>query len=256
MLEVDSQLTAKIDVKKFWDLETLGIKDPKEEIGDEEALKVFNETVKCEETRYSVKWPWISDDLELPTNYELALGRLKSQIRRYAGQPEVLAQYQDVLDEQARNGIIEKVGPNPIDHRVHYVPHHAVITLAKESTKLRIVYDGSAKTKKNNLSLNECMYRGLVYLKEVPKLLLRFRFNRITIVADLEKAFLQIGLQEPDLDLTRFLCLKDPKKLSLENNLQIYRLKYIENLASEVTPREKEKFTKEPDILPVVAITE
>ena len=46
--------------------------------------------------------------------------------------------------------------------------------------------------------------------------------NRIAIVADIEKAFLQIGLSEDAKDVTRFFWLKEKEHLSLENNVQVY----------------------------------
>jgi hypothetical protein len=45
---------------------------------------------------------------------------------------------------------------------VHYIPHHAVLTPTKSTTKLRIVYDASAKTMQSHKSLNENLYRGSV----------------------------------------------------------------------------------------------
>ena len=54
-------------------------------------------------------------------------------------------------------------------------------------------------------------------------LLLRFRMSPISIVADVEKAFLNVGLQAHDRDFTRFLWLKDITNTNLDNNLQIYR---------------------------------
>ena len=54
-------------------------------------------------------------------------------------------------------------------------------------------------------------------------LLLRFRMSPIGIIADIEKAFLNVGLQVNDRDVTRFIWLKDPTNTNLDNNLQIYR---------------------------------
>ena len=39
----------------------------------------------------------------------------------------------------------------------------------------------------------------------------------------LGKAFLQVGLQPSERDVTRFLWLKDLSKLELSGNIQIYR---------------------------------
>ncbi|CAG9793079.1 unnamed protein product [Diatraea saccharalis] len=73
--------------------------------------------------------------------------------------------YDEVIRGQLKSGVIETVDHTllPDDHPVHYLPHHCVIQETK-STKLRIVYDGSAKGK-NNSSLNECLYRGTINVR-------------------------------------------------------------------------------------------
>ena len=60
-------------------------------------------------------------------------------------------------------------------------------------------------------------------LPDLCGLLLRFRLSPIAVVGDIEKAFLSIGLQGTDRDVTRFLWLKDPTVTTIENNVQIYR---------------------------------
>ena len=117
--------------------------------------------------------------------------------------------------------MIERVNESG-EGKKHYIPHHPVVTPTKATTKVRIVYDASAKTRQHNASLNECLYRGPVILKDLCGLLLRFRFRRFAVIADIEKAFLQVGLQPKDKDVTRFLWLIDPTK-ELDKNIQIYR---------------------------------
>ena len=55
------------------------------------------------------------------------------------------------------------------------------------------------------------------------KFSLRFHLNKIALVADIEKAFLQVGLTEDSRDVTRFVWLKNQDKLSIENNIKEYR---------------------------------
>ena len=78
----------------------------------------------------------------------------------------------------------------------------------RKTTKVRIVYDASAKPKSDNKSLNECLYRGPVMLKDLCGLLLRFRIPKFAVVADIEKAFLQLGLQNEDRNVTKFSGLR------------------------------------------------
>lgn len=106
----------------------------------------------------------------------------------------------------------------------HYIPHHAVINPLKSTTKLRVVYDASAKERKDNTNLNECLYCGPVLLKNLCRILMRFRLHQIVLVSDIEKAFHQIGLQPNDRDLTRFFRIKDCENPSVKTqNVEVYR---------------------------------
>jgi len=60
------------------------------------------------------------------------------------------------MQEQLRQGIIEKVQAGETTDTVYYLSHHAVIRRDKQTTKLRIVYDASARDK--GLSLNDCLF--------------------------------------------------------------------------------------------------
>jgi len=65
------------------------------------------------------------------------------------------------MQEQLRQGIIEKVVdelPKKDGGPVHYLSHHAVIQKDKTTTKLRIVYDASARA--DGPSLNDCLFSG------------------------------------------------------------------------------------------------
>lgn len=220
----DSCLPVKPNLETFWSLEAIGIHDSPQIKDDDLAIENFNETIEYDKGRYNVTWPWKSKEPDLPENFGLAKGRLNSLIQRLNKRPELLSKYDDIIQQQLEQGIIEKVDHKTEEGPVnHYIPHHAVITPTKTTTKVRIVYDASAKTKTKNLSLNECLYRGPVILQDLIGLLMRFRLNKIAILADIEKAFLQIGLHNKDRDVTRFLWLKNPKEPKLEGNIEIYR---------------------------------
>jgi hypothetical protein len=69
------------------------------------------------------------------------------------------------IQEQLRANIIERepqencvTDDNELP--VHFSPHHAVIRKERETTKVRIVYDGSAKSSKKEQSLNDCLETG------------------------------------------------------------------------------------------------
>ena len=75
------------------------------------------------------------------------MGRLKSNIARMRNKLDLLKQYDSIIQDQIDKGDIEKVDSKSIDGLKHYLPHHAVINPHKPTTKLRVVYDASAKNK-------------------------------------------------------------------------------------------------------------
>ena len=52
------------------------------------------------------------------------------------------------------------------------------------------------KQKRSVKSINECLYRGPVILENLYGLLLKFKMNKIGLVSDIEKTFLQVALHE------------------------------------------------------------
>ncbi|VDM38894.1 unnamed protein product [Toxocara canis] len=167
------------DVERLWRLEELGISSSnKEEVEDENALKQFYKTIDRKKTgRYSVRWPWKKSEPELPCNFGLSLGRLKSLITKLRKNGQIFKAYNEIIQQQLEQGIIEKA-PNPAEGPIkHYLPHNFVITPSKDTTKIRIVYDASASLKRG-CSLNDYLYRGPVLLPQLVGVLMRFRTSK------------------------------------------------------------------------------
>ena len=117
---------------------------------------------------------------------------------------------------QKDDGIIEEVidVENPSSKGMYYMPHHAVCRKDKTTTKTRVVYDASSKME--GLSLNECLHKGNPVFIDLLATILRFRCHKIGVTADIQQAFLSVGLKEEDRDAVRFLWVKDPKSENLE----------------------------------------
>ena len=106
---------------------------------------------------------------------------------------DLLIKYNEVFQSQVQQGVIERVVKNGENTLKHYLPHHPVLTPAKNTTKLRVVYDASVKSRKGVKSLNKCLYRGPVLLPDLCGILFRLRLHPIVLLADIEKAFLPSG---------------------------------------------------------------
>ena len=137
-------------LQRLWDLESLGVRP-------RSVYEEFEERITFENDRYKVHLPWKLPHPILPDNYELSMKRLSNLLKRLNQDPEVLKEYDSVIKEQLKNGIIEVV-EKPADGEVgktHYLPHHAVIRRDKATTKLKVVYDASARS--YGAALNDCL---------------------------------------------------------------------------------------------------
>ena len=198
--ELDNQL------KMFWDLDSLGVKYDEPSVYEE-----FQNGIVHKYPRYEVSLPWKQAHPVLHDQYELSLRRLNGLLKRLRQNPEILNQYDSVVKEQLNKGIIESVNDSAlITHPVHYLPHHAIVREDKKTTKLRIVYDASAKT--NSPSLNDCLYTGPKFGQNIMDIIIRFRVHRVALTGDIEKAFLMISVTPQDRKVIRFLWVDDVLK--------------------------------------------
>ena len=95
--------------------------------------------------------------------------------------------------------------------KVHYLSHQTVICKDAETTKLRIVYDASAKEVKNGTSLNDCLHTRPSLNPLLFEILVRSRENRVALVRDIEKGFLNIAVGVNNCDCLRFLWVDDAR---------------------------------------------
>uniref|UniRef100_A0A914LIE4 Peptidase aspartic putative domain-containing protein n=1 Tax=Meloidogyne incognita TaxID=6306 RepID=A0A914LIE4_MELIC len=204
-------------IEEFWNLEGIGITEDPGADDDQIAVKQLESSIAQDnEGRYMVSWIWREPKITPPSNYRMVYSRLCSTYSSLARSKDLLDKYHQIIIDYLQRGIIEPARKNPVGHE-HYLAHHAVIT-----HKVRPVFDASAHPR-GQPSLNECLLRGPVLLPELVGLLLRFRLPKFVAIADLEAAFLMVGLHEEDREVAKFLWLKDPGKPPSNDNIQVYR---------------------------------
>jgi hypothetical protein len=70
----------------------------------------------------------------------------------------------------------------------YFISHHGVVRESSETTKLRAVFDVSAKTT-SGLSLNNIQMVGPTVQDDLLSMLLRFRQHKFIISSDIEKMY-------------------------------------------------------------------
>ena len=169
--------------------------------------------MKYDEDHYTVSLPWRKHHDILPDNYELSVARLNSTLKRLRKEPELLIEYNNVIEEQFKLGIIEKVKPNLLEPaevgRIHYLSHHVVVRKDATTTKVRLVMVWSAKIYAESPSLNEYLHTGPSLMTNVLDILLRFRSYKVALINDVERAFHMIRVSKGDRDVLRFLWINN-----------------------------------------------
>ncbi|XP_064475782.1 uncharacterized protein LOC135389679 [Ornithodoros turicata] len=170
---------------------------------DTAVLEEFQRSIRCVDGRYEVALPWKPRTEELEDNFEEPNRRLRGLTRRLL-QNDCLTKY-GVIRSYLENGHAEKANENAALIGLHYyMPHRAVVRSESTTTKIRVVFDASSHAS-GATSLNDHLEKGPKLGADLVPVLLRFRLHRITITADIRKAFLQIGIREKDRDALPFL---------------------------------------------------
>ncbi len=112
--------------------------------------------------------------------------------------------FNDALREYISLDHAEIIPRHQIDVTPHYLPVHGVFKDSSTTTKLRPVFDASAKTI-SGVSLNDILLPGSCPYPPLSDILIRFRKHRVGVSADISKMFREVLLHPEDRDLHRFI---------------------------------------------------
>lgn len=194
-------------IRGFWEIEqncpnTKSLTN--EEIQCEEHFK--NTHMRQTDGRYTVDLPFKDvHNKNIGDTKQIALNRLLQMERRFKHKPEFHEEYCKFMKQYLSQGHME---PVPEKERelvnTYYLPHHAVVRLFSTSTKLRVVFDGSAKPEKGN-SLNDELLTGPPLQQDICDLITRWRQHKICFIADIQQMYRQILVSKKDVDYQRIL---------------------------------------------------
>ena len=207
--------TSSTDYEQLCSLDVLGLQDRPD--GDQQSVyEDFKEQLRrSDEGWYETGLLWKHGHDLLPNNDQGSLRRLESLLKKLQKEPNILAQYDEVIQDQLAKGIVERVSSDPVG-REFYIPHKPVVREAAESTKLRIVFDASARSNERSPSLNDCLETGPPLQNLLWDILVRNRFKPVALAGDLKQAFLQVRIQLEDRDALRFHWIKDKETSNVE----------------------------------------
>ncbi|XP_055850362.1 uncharacterized protein LOC129914935 [Episyrphus balteatus] len=159
-----------------------------------------------------VQLPFKSEKaIDFGNSLNVALNRFYSTERRIASSQYLTDKYISFMEEYLNLGHMEEIPDNELNtnySKSFYLPHHAVLKDDSSTTKVRVVFDGSARSSHNHPSLNETLLIGKSYQRDLFSICIRFRRHRYTISGDIEKMFRQIRVSKEHADFQRILWRK------------------------------------------------
>ncbi|XP_072375734.1 uncharacterized protein [Diabrotica undecimpunctata] len=141
-----------------------------------------------------------TSDQEACNSFAVALKRFENLEKRFVLNPTLYFDYKKFIDEYIQLGHAKIVHYDPKilnNGEVYFMAHHPVIREDKKTTKLRIVFDGSMKSKSKKC-LNDFLYNGAVVQNELFDILILFRIYKYIISTDIKQMFRMILIHPED----------------------------------------------------------
>lgn len=211
-------------LERFWKQEEPHHVKPIFTKEQETCERIFEETTFREgDGRFCVRLPVKDDAPKLGESFDMALKRFEGLERKLSSNPELKELYQEFLQEYESLGHMSRVeaqdDPNQLG--TYYLPHHGIFKESSTTTKLRVVFDASAKSS-NGISLNDQLLVGGKIQDDLFDILVRFRKYNFVIAADIEKMYRQIYIAKDQRPLQRILWRE-----TIEDPIQIYQLNTV-----------------------------
>lgn len=201
LCQVEQQTLNEV-LLKFWEIENIPntpVRSPDDELCEQ---KYFNSVSRNSHGRFVVTLPFKNTEPTFPHSRNLALKRFFWLEQRLLKNPTLYLEYNNFLKEYLELNHMELLTNSVSTDTSFYIPHHCVIKPDSLSTKLRVVFNASAKIN-NNLSLNDTLLVGPKLQKDIVQILLNFRLHNVVLTADIKKMYRQILIAPKHQDYQR-----------------------------------------------------
>ncbi|XP_055715021.1 uncharacterized protein LOC129809234 [Phlebotomus papatasi] len=208
-------------LRMFWEIEEIPqAKNSVDEHNEVEQL-YRSSTSRNENGRYVVRLPLNDRIGELGNNRASATYQFLSLERRLGKKEDLKIAYSQAIKEYLDLKIIEEVPSTELDSPSYYLPHHGVVREQAISTKLRIVFNASARSQ-SGVSLNQCLMVGPVVQPSLVEVLWRFRLHKYALTCDIVKMYLQVHLVPEHRNYQRFIWREHPS-----DDIKHYRFRTV-----------------------------
>lgn len=192
-------------LQKFWEIESYesDVKIPND------TEKYFVETTTRDKSgRFIVSLPLTESVSKLGKSREMAEKRFLNLERRLQFNDKLRQKYVAFMREYQTLNHMSEINDSCFKHGF-YLPHHGVLNENSLTTKLRVVFDGSASTS-SGYSLNDILAVGPQVQNDLFTILVRFRRHTIAVCADVEKMYRQVLIKPDDRYLQKILWREHP----------------------------------------------
>jgi hypothetical protein len=202
---------AEETLQKFWELESIPDTSGKGfSKRDSNILEMTENSIKYDGERYEVPLPFKETKETLPDNYEMAKSRLLNTEKRLDRDPEVKKIYVETIKSYIEKGYVEKIDTYDKTVKLWLLPHFPVVRMNRETTKVRIVFDASARFQ--GTSLNDVIEQGPTLQNSLFDVLLRFRYHKVALCCDIQEMYLRVGIVPSDRRFHCFLWRETPNE--------------------------------------------
>lgn len=184
----------------------------------------FSNTVTRDNTgRYTVKIPFNNRVSELGNSRNLALDRFYKLEKRFKSNEQFKSKYVNFMREYEDMGHMTVLSEsvNDATNDGYFIPHHGIFKKNVSDSKIRVVFDGSAKTD-SGLSLNDVQYVGPALLNDIFSILLNFRMHHYAMTADITKMYRMINIALEQRKYQKIFWRSD-----ISEPLRIYQLNTV-----------------------------
>ena len=170
-------------------------------IEDKMFLKLMHKETRMENDHVTMPLP-LKQKPPINNSFKTAQSRFRTLQSKLTKDKVLSKQYHTFMNELISNNEAELVPQDELTNQSWYIPHFEVWH-PKKPNKIRVVFDGSAKT--DGKSINDYLMQGPDFMNSLIGILLRFRQERIGVTCDIERMFHQFRVAKKDRDYLRFL---------------------------------------------------